>query len=179
MAERLEYDGELLHWRSPGDGRPEASYRATSGLTGHQYTSEQCVPEAGPVPPGHYQLLLRVDRNGAQDDGTNQCSLRPSTAIQTIPRGPAAGPCEPYWANWGRHRVRFEPADSVTRHACHPPRGGFYLHDSTKGYSHGCIEVETSFFTRLYVYVPLAMHQYLPLRVNYAYAETNGGTRVP
>jgi hypothetical protein len=28
-------------------------------------------------------------------------------------------------------------------------RGGFYIHDSAKGYTHGCIEVEPRFFNVL------------------------------
>lgn len=76
-------------------------------------------------------------------------------------------------------RTRFEAADHRTRNACHPLRGGFYLHDSTKGFSHGCIEIEVSFFNRLYLYVPHARGKYLSLRVKYATQDTNGGTRVP
>ena len=44
------------------------------------------------------------------------------------------------WANWGNNRVRFEPADVITKNKCKTNRGEFYLHDSVKIYSHGCIE---------------------------------------
>jgi hypothetical protein len=47
------------------------------------------------------------------------------------------------------HRIRFEPADEKTKRRCSHRRSGFYLHDSTKGYSHGCIEVQGSFFGAL------------------------------
>lgn len=67
--------------------------------------------------------------------------------LEYHPRGQAAGTCEIYWANWGYNRIRLESADEKTRKACGGKRGGFYIHDSTKGYSHGCIEVEPVFFS--------------------------------
>lgn len=42
--------------------------------------------------------------------------------------------------NWGYNRIRLESADEKTRKACGGKRGGFYIHDSTKGYSHGCMK---------------------------------------
>lgn len=74
--------------------------------------------------------------------------------IQKIPRGKNdASECEPYWAQWGQNRARMEPADSSTQNKCLPVmRGGFYLHDSTKGFSHGCIEVEINLFVQLRIY---------------------------
>jgi hypothetical protein len=81
-------------------------------------------------------------------------------------------------ANWGRNRSRLEPADIKTRHACMPIRSGFYLHDSTKGFSHGCIEVEGRFFTVLRSRVPSHSRAYFILKVKYAARRaTNGGTR--
>jgi hypothetical protein len=57
-------------------------------------------------------------------------------------------------------------------------RGGFYLHDSTKGYSHGCIEVEPSFLSILRARAANATRGYFLLKVTYvADRATNGGTR--
>jgi len=177
--EFLEYDGQQLHWRNPRDGKGDASYAATSGLPGWQRPSEECVADAGPTPQGLYRVLLMIDSNTAMDDGTGRCALKPAPRIQRIPRGIAAGECEPYWANWGYNRVAFVAANAPTLNACAPRRGGFYLHDSTKGYSHGCIEVENGFFTRLYQYVPVSTKKFLPLQVQYEQSTTNGGTKVP
>jgi hypothetical protein len=85
---------------------------------------------------------------------------------------------KPYWANWGFNRARMEPADIVNRARCKPMRGGFYLHDSTKGYTHGCIEVEGRLFSILRNHHIMTKKQTLTLKVTYVPGrETNGGTK--
>lgn len=185
MAERLLYDGQRLFWFPVGVG-PPMSYRATSGLPGFQTPANQCIQDAGPVPEGQYVLILRIDpRDFARDNGAGQCALAPAWNIQRIPRGgpamlppsaSAANACEPFWANWGENRVRIEPADAATRRQCGASRSGFYLHDSTKGYSHGCIEVEPAFFQDLRRRVNPSRADRLSLTVRYAHTSTNGGT---
>ena len=171
MLTDMLFDGLVLSW----GGR---RFKATSGLPGWQMPQNQCLPDQGPIPEGFYRFSIK-DAGSARDDGTQQCRLTPAAGIQTIPRGEAAGLCEPYWANWGRNRVRLEAADVKTRQACKPARSGFYLHDSTKGYSHGCIEVEPAFFQALHGHVVTTGKQSLALRVQYvADRATNGGTRV-
>lgn len=170
----MQYDGQTLTWASFG------SFKATSGMPGHQSPSEQCTSDAGPVPEGKYQLYLSVGAD-AKDNGTNSCNLAPSWQVQTIPRGPQAGDCEPFWRNWGNNRVRIEAIDGATRSACAEKgvrRSGFYLHDSTKGYSHGCIEVERRFFELLrgYIKTNKVKKKYLYLTVKYTTQTTNGGT---
>ena len=162
MADSLDYDGQILTWLPDGQ-----KFKATSGLiervedaggkariVDHRVPAQQCVPDAGPIPQGTYYLEVRLDpRKYARDDGTSRCNLRPAGPIQYIPRGgdPTRGPkgaeagdCEDHWANWGQHRVALKPADTRTAKSCSPARGGFYLHDSTKGFTHGCIEVEST-----------------------------------
>ncbi len=116
------------------------------------------------------------------DDGTNSCNLAPAWGFQTIRRGEAAGNCESYWVNWGYHRIRIEPADIATKNACVKQsinRGGFYLHDSTKGYSHGCIETEDGFFTTLRMFISKQYKKkHLYLKVKYAGDSTYVGTKV-
>ena len=185
MSDYLDYDGQTLTWMPGG-----LTYRATSGLRGAQTPSKQCSPDEGPIPEGTYYLLLRMDRQEyAKDDGTSRCKLRPGSAIQFIPRGgdpnvapkgDQAGECEdPYWANWGWRRVRLEAADRATVTACFPRRGGFYLHDSSKGYSHGCIEVEQPFFNQLLSFVKKTTQTRMLLRVAYTKPSTYGGTLNP
>lgn len=194
MPEHLLYDGKLLHWKEPGDKKPETSYKATSGMNhpleadkkhpdgNFQNVAEICTPDKGPVPPGTYILKLWIDPGLAKID-PNTCGLEPSWKIQTIPRGADAKfpkvDCEPYVANWGHHRIRFEPYDGPTKAVCAPVRrGGFHLHDSAKGFSHGCIEVETRFFARLKRYaVKKVGSKSLLLKVKYAHTSTYGGTR--
>lgn len=175
MIADLEYNGQTLSWIGFG------KWKATSGLKGHQVPSEQCTTDAGPVPEGLYSSLLSSGGE-AQDDGTNTCSLTPAWGFQTIRRGEAAENCESYWANWGYHRIRIEPADVATRNSCIKEghhRSGFYLHDSIKGYSHGCIETEGTFFTMLRKFMSeQTRKKRLYLKVKYTGDSTYGGTKV-
>lgn len=172
MPADLLYNGTAVSWRGKG------TFKATSGMPRHQNTSNLCVKDKGPVPEGNYYIALILG-GAAQDDGTGRCALKPSWTIEKIPRGAAAGACDRYWANWGKNRVRFEPADAPTKNACSPRRGGFYLHDSTKGFSHGCIEIESRFFKVLRDYVAKTKSKRLYLKVQYSGTSTNGGTYVP
>ena len=172
MIVHMEYDGQQLDWKGMG------KFKATSGLGGAQLPSEQCKGDMGPIPEGVYKVFLG-DKGAAADDGTNSCTLIPAKGIQTIPRGAAAGMCEPLWANWGDNRARLEPADVATRAKCRPRRGGFYLHDSVKGYTHGCIEVEGRIFSLLRNHHKITKAQTLTLRVAYVPGRaTNGGTKI-
>ncbi len=172
MSFDLEYNGTTLTWSGHG------SYKATSGMLGHQVPKDQCLPDEGPVPEGRYYVPLILG-GAAKDDGSGRCNLSPSWQIQSIPRGKAAGACEPYWANWGHNRVRFEPADAATKNACRPRRSGFYLHDSVKGFSHGCIEVDGRFFSQLRSFVKKSKKRRLDFKIKYTTAGTYGGTKSP
>lgn len=167
--EDMVYDGTTLEWSGKG------KFKATSGMPGFQLPQHQCRPEEGPVPEGLYYIPL-IKGGAAKDDGAGICRLQPAWQVQTIPRGAEAGACEPYWANWGHNRVRFEPSNAATRGKCTPKRSGFYLHDSTKGYSHGCIEVETTFFNALRTSMRQGTKK-LTLRIRYKPGPTNGGTK--
>lgn len=174
MKVDLVYDGQILKWPDKG-----LAFKATSGMPGHQMPGEQCAPDAGPVPEGLYKVFI-ADHGVAKDDGRGICALNPSWGIQEIPRGVKAGACEPYWANWGKNRARMEPADNETKKLCTPiTRGGFYLHDSVKGFSHGCIEVETKIFKYLRGYHSATKKQTIILKVKYvAGRTTNGSTKI-
>lgn len=165
----LVYDGQWLTWKNVG------KYRASSGLPGYQRTEHQCTKDAGPIPEGDYRVPVSK-LHTAKDSGTGRCALTPGYGYQQIPRGAAAGVCEEYWENWGFHRIRIKPANGTTANACKPVRSGFYLHDSTKGYSHGCIEVEGAFFQALAFYVKSSSRA-LTLKVKYLSESTYGGTR--
>jgi hypothetical protein len=85
---------------------------------------------------------------------------------------------------WGPERVRL-----TTVHIDQPQnrkRGGFYLHDSTKGFSHGCIEVNPQFFVRLRQFVKLPAKKrgnrtrlYLKVKYPSSNTSTYGGTFAP
>lgn len=171
MNFQMTYDGQRITWKGFG------LFKATSGMPKNQTSLNQCIPDKGPVPEGYYKVFI-ANHDTAKDDGTNSCALKPSWGIQKIPRGNAAGGCEKYWANWGYNRARMEPANSLTKGRCAPiSRGGFYLHDSTKGFSHGCIEVETRIFALLRKYSNDTGNSSIILKVKYAGVTTNGGTK--
>ena len=54
----------------------------------------------------------------------------------------------------------------------------FYIHDSSKGFSHGCIEVEGRFFFVLRDFAKSQSRPRLILKVEYKVGQaTNGGTK--
>jgi hypothetical protein len=174
MIYNMKYDGQRIIWDGYG------VFKATSGLPDFQIPDKQCVPDSGPIPEGFYKIYL-TNHGTAKDDGTGRCQLKASWGIQKIPRGKTdAGECEPYWAQWGQNRARMEPADTSTLNKCIPViRGGFYLHDSTKGFSHGCIEVEMKLFVQLRIYNQKTKKKRLVLKVNYGKGDsTNGNTKI-
>lgn len=167
MMDDMIYDGQVIVWNG-------TRYKATSGLKGHQSPDNQREPDSGPIPNGRYKVHCNeLGAAGVAD--RNACALAPGWGIQTIPRGAAAGKCEPYWANWGNNRARLEPLTGTRTFS----RSGFYLHDSTKGFSHGCIEVQPSFFVALKSFVHTTRRRHLVLKVSYVPGRiTNGGTLV-
>lgn len=171
MNADMMYDGQVLTWR--GWGR----FKATSGMPLLQKPDLQCNKDAA-IPEGVYKVFL-ADLGLAKDNGKGRCELKPGWGMQTIPRGLAAGECEKYWAGWGWHRARMEPLDAATKLKCAPRmRGGFFLHDSTKGYSHGCIEVEGRLFSMLENYRRSSKKMSITLKVAYVKGRpTNGGTK--
>lgn len=173
MHYQMDYNGQILKWGSRGD------FKATSGLPDSQMPKNQCIPDSGPIPEGFYKIFLG-DHGLAKDDGRGLCALKPSWGIQRISSGKEAGDCKPYWANWGKNRARMEPADPATKSKCRPIiRGGFYLHDSTKGYSHGCIEVETRIFPLLRAFNKVTKNNTIIIKVKYNEGvATNGGTKI-
>jgi hypothetical protein len=174
-AEDMLYDGTRLDWYGHGN------FPATSGLPGHQTAAEQSSPEMGPIPEGLFSFPLALARD-ADMIGPGQLDRR--EGVEHVPESVSYGGQEyENWA-WGPDRVRLTTLrvdDPRNRH-----RGGFYLHDSTKGYSHGCVEVDPLFFHRLRAYIGLPPvrrggRYRLYLRVKYSSpdAGTYGGTRVP
>ena len=69
------------------------------------------------------------------------------------------------------------------KNQCTPDSGpipeSFYLHDSTKGYSHGCIEVETRIFPLLRAFNKATKNNTIVIKVKYNKGvATNGGTKI-
>lgn len=146
----LVYNGTQLFWV------PVGLWKATSGMPGSQNSLHQFERDKGPIPEGTYVVPLRIGGNatitrakysttGEMTEGTlDTRSEIQSLQCITDPKHPGN---VMIFANWGSNRVRLAKQKVKYERASH--RDGFYLHDSTKGFSHGCIEVETAFFASL------------------------------
>ena len=145
----LKYNGTKITWIE--NGKVMDWFAATSGMPKSQTPAKQCVKDAGPVPEGTYALRLQFNKKliAAVADPVS-CQLMAAKGIQQIPDGdPKEGTahCTPFWNNWGSNRVRIDAYDTKAKTACRGNRNGFYIHDSAKGFSHGCIEVKHRFFS--------------------------------
>lgn len=159
-------------------------YKATSGMVDFQKAEFQSKKDAGPIPAGRYNLLLMEDKSQAKGNFTT-CSLIPSQKLQRIPRGMDAvipttiqerlrrqgysdTTCDTYWANWGANRIAVSPLTGTKTFG----RAGFYIHDSQKFFTHGCIEVEPVFFDDLRLFMKSTKKKFLLLKVEYPSPET-------
>jgi hypothetical protein len=197
MAVSLLFDGKWLYWNAPGD---TAKYHASSGLVegtdrmfrigpwvyvfreDYRCSWDQKTKDRGPIPTGTYTVATTIPKNPYATFNAASCSLNSSNSIQIIPRGgdekdkpsgSEAGMCEPYWANWGYNRAALVPHRDMVA----PHRNGFFLHDSSKGFTHGCVETEQRFFTDKLI--PLAKKSpgaAVTLKVKYEHFRTYGDT---
>lgn len=171
----MVYNGTTLNWTGNG------VYPATSGLSGHQNASEQSHKDEGPIPEGLYSFQLSIAKDATMV-GPGKLDVR--EGIEHLP-GTWQYRGQTYVDQaWGPDRVRLTIVhidDAENRH-----RNGFYLHDSRKGYSHGCIEVSPFLFKKLREYVELPPAQrghksrlYVRVRYPTKGSSTYGGTYVP
>jgi hypothetical protein len=171
--EDMTYNGTKVDWLGVG------SYNATSGLPDHQVASDQTKKDEGPIPEGLYAIPLKVAGNAKYDRSGNL--IGGWNGIEAMPDSQLNGETV-WWPEWGRNRVRLTKL--YVKDAKARGRDGFFLHDSTKGYTHGCIEVDTHFFDRLRLQAAAATKpgakKTLILKVAYPAtdASTNGGTKI-
>lgn len=72
--------------------------------------------------------------------------------------------------DWGTWRARLEKVDVDSS------RNAFYLHDSRKGHTQGCIETCSDLYDSFVRYHNHGI-KWLPVRVQYSGTSTNGGTK--
>lgn len=181
-SDSLIFNGTLLIWHGHG------SFPATSGTKGHQQAKEQDLKDFGPIPEGKYSFKAVIAKgscfadNGTPDhrQGIEELAPEGATTITTV--GGLVGEATEFLQAWGHNRVRLNTLHIDHRKARN--RSGFYIHDSHKGQTHGCIEVAHVFFDRLRAYAmhqqKLGSHAKTTLFVTVKYpssdANTNGGT---
>ncbi len=107
-----------------------------------------------------------IEGGFAEDDGRGICQLKPSWQIQKISRGESEN-VNPIGQTGVIIGLGLSHHDDVTKNKCSPLRSGFYLHDSTKGFSHGCIKVEGLFFHLLRTYLKSGKSKKLHLKISY------------
>lgn len=140
-------------------------YDATSGASGFQKSTKANLkkPDKGPVPEGLYKVNLRLcPTRLVRNSGVNTVPghgleiLDWSTIIES---------------GWGLWRARLDKSKVKTS------RDNFYLHNSYKGESHGCIETETELYYDLVKY-KYQKNTFIYVKVKYKLkgGTTNGGT---
>lgn len=140
----------------------QARYRGTSGLityndpqgksiaddyrnSKYQFTKQklneggkEVTINVGPIPEGKYSIDLSLDpnRRWKLDKSGNPI---PDHGIEQIGNN---------YPEWGTQRARLDIEPGTNTQG----RDFFYFHNSTKGYSHGCVETQDGVFSKLLQY---------------------------
>jgi len=149
----IGFNGKQVVWYN-SEGQVIELYRAVSGFRGYQNPKFASLSNLGPIPEGAYNINLTLDPNRfAQIDASG--NLYSNNGIERIPEGFLdSNP-------WGTFRARLNPLPGTNTYG----RTNFYIHNSSKGYTHGCIEIESAFFNKLLDYRKI--HSSITLYVNY------------
>ncbi|UBU14032.1 DUF2778 domain-containing protein [Nonomuraea gerenzanensis] len=171
----LLYTGKYLLWQRsvpPALGaKAPLLFHATSGLKGLQVGMFQSSKDQGPLPEGLYSFLTHVNPRQSSVEAANKredALTNKEEGIEFLPVG-GNGPVD---TNWGTMRVRLTPLSGNMY-----GRGGFYLHNSHKGHSMGCVEVGPStdgldFFSALLIHAGSPSRKpRMTLRVKYSFPE--------
>ena len=148
----LMYNGTKVLWVKD-DGALEETFPATSGHFAYQTPNQQCRKNDGPIPEGAYQMQLFENKVIPNYNTIGDvCNLYSGRGIQQIPaedpKKPTieGGSCQDLW---GFNRIKLTAFDAKAKNACSGNRSGFYIHDSSKGQTSGCIEIDQKFFVKL------------------------------
>jgi len=187
--------GNKIYWYGGKTGDKSNllhTYKATSGYKGPdiygkqwnlQNSKYQNVKNGGPTAEGRYHINLKPDpeRVATADTKTGELNKNPDGGIERIPKfveNPQKQGSGWTYSEWGNNRAALVP-DKVTG-ATNTERdnSSYYLHDSEKGYSHGCTEVQTELFDQLKEYRNEGNDK-IDVVVKYPSKDhsTNGGTK--
>ena len=146
----------------------------------YQFTQQSGVNEdgeiktiyVGPVPHGSYTINLSLNPDRQAKVGSNGETI-PGEGIEriTIVRN---GIEQARYPAWGSIRAKLD-ADPGTNLGGRD--GNFYFHNSDKGYTHGCVETESEFFSYL-LYIRKIQPTLIRVKIEYPSknASTNGHT---
>ena len=188
----IEYTGQTLtYYKSDEKGdfkdrtHPVQVYAATSGLEDSQDASMQSKKDHGPIPSGKYTINLEPDplrfAKPVLTKGGMLLADDKKAGMEQIPQGFTYhfkdGTTQDYggFPNWGLQRACLTPMSRTKTHG----RSGFYIHDSDKGYSHGCVETEKvigrpDIFALMKLY--RVKHKSIKVQIRYTTKSTRGRT---
>ena len=177
------------------------TYKATSGMNkaiqtatyanGQKVKSEinvqnskyQKYKNVGPTPEGKYKINLKPspERVAEANLKTGDLLRNPDGGIEKIPNSVEIPDRSGYaWSyqDWGNFRAKLDPVNVTGATSEDRDLNSFYFHDSEKGYSHGCTEVEGAFFEQLINY-RMEGNESIEVKVDYPSDNhiTNGGTK--
>lgn len=147
----LKYDGAFVYCYGGSYGQTGmliAKYKASSDLPAYQQLRNTNQNDAGSVPKGKYWIFLMPNPNRInQSDKKSDKSLsgkdekiKKTPAFTTNERGQTI-----IYPGWGNTRAGLFPDKTTNTFG----RNNFYLHDSQKGSSQGCIETNAQIFNLL------------------------------
>ena len=148
----IQYDGLKVSLYAGKDGDKSkliSSFKGTSGIkygeNDYRNAEFQSKKDHGPVPEGWYSVNLKGKpwRVAKADYTSGEILSNPDGGIELLPEVfiTQSGRSIIY-PGWGTIRARLEPMAGTNTFG----RSNFYLHNSSKGYSHGCIETSTTIF---------------------------------
>lgn len=160
------------------------TYPATSGLENLQIAKYESIKYAC-IPEGEYRVDLtknflskaRILHSKNSRTGDDEYDLYSSTGVQLIPWYDSKFPNVTF-PGWGQWRARLEKVTTKSNNSQTRTRDNFYLHDSYKGYSHGCVETYTELYYDMAHWKKQGISSIL-LVVEYPNSETktNGNTK--
>jgi hypothetical protein len=178
----IEYTGRQLTWYGGDTGDRSRALRtcaATSGLPDFQFIFLQNNKDAGPLPGGLYSINLAPDpyRIARGNGVTGDLYSNSQGGIEQIPGSiPVTGDSSRVWTypGWGTWRARLNPIQVPNTYG----RSNFYLHNSHKGFTHGCVESCDDLLNDLIRYRAEG-NQSIDFRIRYQSMFTNGATQSP
>lgn len=157
------------------------TFKATSGALGHQVASEQNKRDQGPTPDGKYSINLKPEPDRKAEIASNG-QLKRSTegGIENLEGMKMDGDNENLYTSedWGDNRAKLDAEEVTGATSGERDNNSYYFHDSEKGYTHGCTEVETGLFDQLKDYRSQGNGK-IDVIIQYPAEDhkTNGGTK--
>jgi RHS repeat-associated protein len=173
------YDGQYVTWYD-ANGKAIEINPGTSGYIegdkNFQNSKYQNKKDLGPIPEGTYSIDLTLNPyRQAKIIEWKPDELYDDIGIQQIPTAfPLTDGRMAINVGWGSIRARLEYVSGNLY-----GREGFYIHNSTKGFTHGCIEVGGNFFSRLLNYSQYFDVLYFYVDYPYDNSSTRGETWKP